>query len=259
MAQAIVEATRPLIPLTSRQMDGAASQTVNARELHAFLQVGRDFSNWIKARVLEYGFEENEDFVMSEDLSSPNPASAKSRAQRIIEYHLTLDMAKELAMVERNERGRQARRYFIECEKQLRAQAAIPTDLLGQKEPPVVHDRDRLQPSNVFAYLLNIRPCLSLEEAAQKIKSTRPQLVELLQDHQWLMRKVGHQMELPTDQAVALGYVKPVMMPTNEPILKSGWRVTVGVTPAGMQELAGLHRQRLEFNKGGSDARRALA
>lgn len=95
-------------------------RTVNARDLHQFMEIGKDFSNWIKDRIDQYGFQKNQDFVIIENLSSPKSASAKARPQRQIDYHLSLDMAKELAMVERNHRGRQARRYFIECERRFR-------------------------------------------------------------------------------------------------------------------------------------------
>ena len=90
----------------------------NARDLHQFLGVGRDFSNWIKNRVKQYGFVKGQDFIVVKNLSSPKRATAKSRQQVMIDYHITLDMAKELAMIENNEQGRKVRRYFIECEKQ---------------------------------------------------------------------------------------------------------------------------------------------
>jgi anti-repressor protein len=64
--------------------------------------------------------------VTQAGLSTPNLASAKSRPQPTVEYHLTLDMAKELAMVERNEKGKQARLYFIEMEKRARQPALDP-------------------------------------------------------------------------------------------------------------------------------------
>lgn len=78
---------------------GETIATVNARDLHAALMVGRDFSNWIKGRIAEYGFIEGRDFVTVEGLSSPDLASAKARAQKTLEYCLSLDMAKELGMV----------------------------------------------------------------------------------------------------------------------------------------------------------------
>lgn len=109
-----------LVPVKSRDIDGATMPTVNARRLHAALLVGKDFSNWIKGRIDRFGFEEGRDFAVTQDLSSPNLASTKSRLQTLIEYHLTLDMAKEIAMVENNPRGRAVRRYFIECERLVR-------------------------------------------------------------------------------------------------------------------------------------------
>ena len=58
---------------------------INARDLHGFLQVGRDFSNWIKDRSEKYGFIEDEDFFKHENLSSPNLGSSKARRQKSAE------------------------------------------------------------------------------------------------------------------------------------------------------------------------------
>ncbi|MHB8366767.1 MAG: antA/AntB antirepressor family protein [Acidithiobacillus sp.] len=101
-------------------------QTVNARELHAFLEVGKDFSNWIKDRIQRHGFLENQDVVCIEGLSSPNLASSKSRPQRTREYHLTIDAAKHISMAEHTPKGQEARQYFIECEKRLYKLSATP-------------------------------------------------------------------------------------------------------------------------------------
>lgn len=116
--------TPRLIPLAPQTIHGKQQDTVNARDLHAFLEVGRFFANWIKGRIEEYSFIENQDYII---LRLPklatthidNPTRASSFNVRI-EYYLTLSMAKELCMVERNERGRQARLYFIECERRLK-------------------------------------------------------------------------------------------------------------------------------------------
>ena len=100
-----------LFTLVNRPVAGQAQQTVNARELHAFLEVQTRFNDWIKNRVDEYGFIENQDFItFTENLVNGG---------RRIEYALSLDMAKELSMVERNAKGKQARQYFIDCEKRL--------------------------------------------------------------------------------------------------------------------------------------------
>ena len=103
-----------LIQVAERQIGDGAIQTVNARELHAFLEVGKDFSNWMRDRIQQYGFVENQDFVCSPILASKKQDARGGHNRK--EYHLSLDMAKELAMVERNDKGKQARQYFIECE-----------------------------------------------------------------------------------------------------------------------------------------------
>ena len=74
--------------------------TVSARDLHRFMEVGRDFSNWIKGRIEEFEYEEGRDFIVI--TGSPVLASGEINPNPPKEYYITLDMAKELAMVERN-------------------------------------------------------------------------------------------------------------------------------------------------------------
>lgn len=81
---------------------------VDARELHTHLLVGKDFTSWIKERIEKYGFVEGEDF---------SPILVKTTGRPKTEYLLTLDTAKEIAMVQNNEMGRATRKYFIEVEK----------------------------------------------------------------------------------------------------------------------------------------------
>lgn len=109
---------------------GVAAQVVDGRELHTFLKNGKQFSDWIKHRIGQYGFEENQDFSMvslkSETIRQYATGQRKGVAKSV-EYHLSLDMAKELSMVENTEQGRMARRYFIDMErKALSQQPALP-------------------------------------------------------------------------------------------------------------------------------------
>ena len=102
-------------------------QTVDARKLYTFLQSKREFAKWIKERINEYGFIENEDYVVYEFdyrgnlLNFSLDKFAETNNQTYTrEYEITLDMAKELSMVERNERGRAARKYFIDADNKVR-------------------------------------------------------------------------------------------------------------------------------------------
>jgi phage anti-repressor protein len=101
--------------LADGRLPGAA--TVSARELHVFLDVGRDFSTWIKGRIEKYGFRPDHDFVIEAGLSSPNRVNSKARQQETVEYHISITMAKELCMVEDNDKGREYRRYLISVEE----------------------------------------------------------------------------------------------------------------------------------------------
>ncbi len=104
---------KELFRITPRQIGNKTTPTCSARELHSFLEVGRDFTTWIKGRIEKYGYIKGKDFEIVEFLSSPDLVSSKSRSQTTHDYILTSDMGKELSMVEENGKGRLARRYFI--------------------------------------------------------------------------------------------------------------------------------------------------
>lgn len=89
---------------------------INARIVHEWLGVGRDFSTWIRARIEKYKFKEHVDYCIVEVLSSPNRGTAKSRTQTKKEYHCTPDMVKQLAMIENSDKGQLVRLYFLDCE-----------------------------------------------------------------------------------------------------------------------------------------------
>lgn len=113
-----------IVPVIAGRIGGHEANIASARALHKALGVGRDFTNWIKGRIDQYGFIAGTDFIRVENLSTPRRASAKTRQQVEHDYLLSLDMAKEVAMVERNEQGRAVRRYFIQCEEAL--QRSVP-------------------------------------------------------------------------------------------------------------------------------------
>lgn len=84
----------------------------NAETLFKFLNSVTKFADWITRRITQYGFIENQDYIVKTTYTGRRPRK---------EYFVTLDMAKELCMVENNDKGKEARRYFIKCEKELQA------------------------------------------------------------------------------------------------------------------------------------------
>ncbi|NBI42040.1 phage antirepressor Ant [[Haemophilus] felis] len=102
-------------------------QLIKARELHQKLENGKQFSDWIQHRISKFKFAENLDFIVVHQLVNVDRGFFGMRQENIKEYHITLDMAKELCMLERSELGQQARRYFIRMEKEaLQARQALP-------------------------------------------------------------------------------------------------------------------------------------
>lgn len=107
-----------LIRIEPSHIGGEAIQTCNARDLHAFLEVKARFDDWIRNRIEDFGFQENQDFIT---LTRLLVSGGKRK-----DYYLSLDMAKELAMIERNAKGKEARRYFIQCERIAKQVTARP-------------------------------------------------------------------------------------------------------------------------------------
>lgn len=110
--------------------NGNGQKAVSARHLHAYLEIKSDFTDWCK-RMFDYGFDKNTDYIIlpknkENNISKSNP----------IDYAFTLDMAKELSMLQRTEKGKQARLYFIEMEKIARSviEPINPFTTMSRKE-----------------------------------------------------------------------------------------------------------------------------
>jgi phage anti-repressor protein len=93
---------------------------IDARLLHQKLKSKQQFANWIQNRITDYGFNQHEDYLIN--------LLKSTGGRKAHEYLLSMDMAKELAMLERNEIGRSIRKYFITKEKELRGISALPKD-----------------------------------------------------------------------------------------------------------------------------------
>lgn len=113
-----------LIPIHHPVIDGIEQTTVDARALHGFLNVGNDFSTWIKGRIEECSYVEGVDYF-------PLPKKQERENQGLsrfipggnrIDYEVTIAVGKELCMMERNEQGRKIRQWFISVEKKATVQ-----------------------------------------------------------------------------------------------------------------------------------------
>lgn len=186
-----------LIAINTSSINNEVKQTVNARDLHGFLGNKDHFATWIKDRIEQFGFVENQDFVTY----SENPE--KGRPSK--EYALTLEMGKELSMVERNDKGKQARLYFIDCEKRAHNPMAVLNDpalmrnlLLTYTEKVLTLENrvDELAPKAAVADRLNgAAGNMNIRNAAKALKMKEGLFVKWLQENKWIFRNKKGRLE----------------------------------------------------------------
>lgn len=201
-----------LFTLVNRPVAGQAQQTVNARELHAFLENRDMFANWIKDRIEQYGFVENQDFVRYLE-NSKKPLGGRPS----MEYALSLDMAKELSMVERNAKGKQARQYFIDCEKRLSGSLNIPqtlpdalrlaADLAERNQQQAAQIAELAPKAEALARIEVAQGDLTVTQAAKILNMPPKQLFDWLAQHGWLYRSGGSGVWLGYQDKVRSGCV----------------------------------------------------
>ena len=104
--------SKELIKIEKQTIGNDEINSVDARELWRFLKSKQHYSDWIKKRIKEYNFVQGIDFITNQNKMFSPPRK---------EYTISVDMAKELSMVEKNQKGKEARQYFIQCEKESRS------------------------------------------------------------------------------------------------------------------------------------------
>lgn len=145
-----------LIRIEPSHIGGEAIQTCNARDLHAFLEVKARFDDWIRNRIEDFGFQENQDFITLTN----NLVSGGKRK----DYYLSLDMAKELAVAERNAKGKEARLYFSDCERIAKQVTARPKQVTAR--PAICYETRRIEAAFCIAEKLASVFKVSKERAA---------------------------------------------------------------------------------------------
>ena len=188
-----------LIPVT----EDAGKRAVNARDLHIFLESKQQFADWIKNRIRQYGFIENQDYQVFHNLMN-NPNGGRPTT----EFALSIDMAKELSMVEGNEKGKEARRYFIACEKRLnplstpsyqisdpikRAEAWIEEE---KKRQQLALENGMLKPkAEYFDHLVERKLLTNIRDTAKQIGLSQKAFVYLLIENKFVYRDLKKKLK----------------------------------------------------------------
>ena len=182
--------------------------SVSGRELHEFLGVATPYDKWFP-RMAEYGFTEGRDFSTFLSESTGGRPSTN--------HLLTIDMAKEIAMIQRTERGKQARQYFIQVEKDYNSPEKIMARALriAEKELSTLKlDVERMKPKEIFAdSVASSHTSILIGELAKILKANghetgQKRLFETLRQDGFLIKRKGSDFNMPTQKSMELGLME---------------------------------------------------
>ena len=203
-----------LITITTNEV---GEPTVLGRELHDFLKVATPYDKWFP-RMAEYGFSEGKDFSTFLSESTGGRPST--------DHLLTIDMAKELAMIQRTDRGKQARQYFIQVEKDYNSPEKIMARALriAEKELSTLKlDVERMKPKEIFAdSVASSHTSILIGELAKILKANghetgQKRLFETLRQDGFLIKRKGSDFNMPSQKSMELGLMEIKETAINNP------------------------------------------
>lgn len=217
-----------LISITTNEND---EQLVSGRELHGFLEVKTPYPKWFE-RMTDYGFSEDVDYVVT-DIFVRNSNGGR---QTQIDHAMKLDMAKEVSMIQRNDKGKQARQYFLEVEKAWNNPDMIikrAMDLQARKIIQLETKVDELKPKALFAEAVeSSKGSILVRDLAKILKQNNVEIGEKrlfawLRDNGYLIKKLGSDYNSPTQRSMNLG----VMEFTENTVVRNSGDVILRKTP----------------------------
>lgn len=187
----------------------AEQPTVSARDLHEALEVKSNFTTWFN-RMCEYGFREKIDFKTC----FPKMESESHGGQNMIDHEISIDMAKQICMIQRSEKGKQYRQYFIDLEKawntpeQVMARALKLADKTIEAQNTEI---ERMKPKAIFADAVSASTSsILIGDLAKLLRQNgvdtgQKRLFEQLRNEGYLM-KTGSSRNMPKQKYVANGF-----------------------------------------------------
>lgn len=182
--------------------------TLSARELHKELNVTDRFTRWFE-RMGEYGFEENIDFTSVKSSTLVNNGATRE----LQDYRITLDMAKEIAMLQRNEKGKEIRRKLIELEKAWNSPEKVMARALDIAHKTIANlqiENEEMKPKAIFAdAVATSDTSILIGDLAKLIKQNgtdigQKRLFERMRNDGYLIKK-GTSKNMPTQMAMEKG------------------------------------------------------
>lgn len=182
---------------------GSERITLSARELHEFLELTERFSSWFE-RMKQYGFVENQDYLGCKVFNT-------LARQELQDYQITIEMAKEISMLQRNEKGKQARQYFIELEKKWNSPEFIMNralELSKQRCDALLLENQELKPKALFAdAVATSKTSILVGDLAKILKQNginigANRLFAELRDKGYLIKRNGSDWNMPTQKSM---------------------------------------------------------
>ena len=201
--------------------------TISARDLHDGLGIGTEFRKWFP-RMAEYGFSENIDWKRVSQ-KCPTPGGT----QEIVDYQISVDMAKQICMIQRTDKGRKYRQYFLDLEKawntpeQIFARALKMADKtiesLKHDNAALLEDNQRMKPKEIFADAVKTsHTSILIGDLAKILKQNgietgQKRLFEWLRNNGYLIKHKGSDRNMPTQRAMELGLFEVKESTINNP------------------------------------------
>ena len=192
--------------------------TLSARELHEFLEVKTSLKDWFP-RMCEYGFNESQDFnpLKNEQVRLEGNRQVKRTVQ---DYEITLDMAKEIAMIQRSDKGKEVRQYFLELERRWNSPEAVmnraleysrkQVKALMEEKQGLIEENKELKPKALFADAVSAsNESILIGQLAKLIRQNGYEigqncLFEWMRENEYLIKK-GERYNQPTQKSMDLG------------------------------------------------------
>lgn len=186
--------------------------TFSARELHKFLGVTERFGNWFE-RMNQYGFQESIDYLGRKVFNT-------QAHQELQDYEITLDMAKEIAMIQRSDKGKEVRQYFLELERRWNSPEAVmnraleysrkQVKALMEEKQGLIEENKELKPKALFADAVSAsNESILIGQLAKLIRQNgyeigQNRLFEWMRENEYLIKK-GERYNQPTQKSMDLG------------------------------------------------------
>ncbi len=219
--------------------------TVSAKELHERLSIRTEFRKWFP-RMCEYGFDESVDYKRVYQ-KCPTPGGE----QEMVDYNISVDMAKQICMIQRTPEGKQCRQYLIDLEKvwntpeQVMARALRMADRaiekLKSENVSLLEDVKRMKPKEIFADAVSAsQTSILIGDLAKLIKQNgvdigQKRLFSWMRDNGYLIKRNGADWNMPTQKSMDLGLFEVKESTVNNPDGSVRINKTTKVTGKGQQ------------------------